>query len=434
MGTTNKNQNSTATAVTEPVEVDASAELTHGYKMTKLGMIPNDWEAVKISDYTNGVDYRGKTPKKTNKGVFLVTAKNIKKGFIDYKCSVEYISKDSYEDVMFRGKPSLGEVLITTEAPMGNVAQIDRENIALAQRVIKLSSSSEKLSNNFLKWFLLSFNFQKELILESTGSTVKGIKGSRLKKMPLIIPPLKEQQQIANILTTWDKAITTTTNLLSNLRKRKKGLLQELLSGKKRLAGFSEEWSVSRLDETGKIYTGGTPSTKEADFWNGNINWFTPTEISKSGKFVEKSQRRITLEGIKKSSAVIFPKNTIIICTRATIGDLSIVKEKSSTNQGFKNIYVDENNDFEFFYYLLSSQKNNFIKKSSGSTFLELSTSNFKKFKVTIPPLAEQKAIANILIKADKEIESYQAYLQSLQTQKKGLMQQLLTGKKRVAV
>lgn len=122
-----------------------------------------DWEEKKLGKVCDYVDYRGKTPTKTSSGIFLVTAKNIKDGYIDYNVSKEYISPDDYDEVMHRGKPKIGDVLITTEAPCGNVAQVDNENIALAQRVIKYRGHSN-IDNTFLKYVLLSLAFQKNLI------------------------------------------------------------------------------------------------------------------------------------------------------------------------------------------------------------------------------------------------------------------------------
>lgn len=96
-----------------------------------------EWEEKRLEEITTYVDYRGKTPEKTENGIFLVTAKNIKMGYIDYTTSQEFVSSENYDEIMKRGKPKIGDVLLTTEAPLGNVAQIDKEDIALAQRVIK---------------------------------------------------------------------------------------------------------------------------------------------------------------------------------------------------------------------------------------------------------------------------------------------------------
>ena len=151
------------------------------------------------------MDYRGKTPKKTKSGIFLVTAKNIRKGYIDYEKSQEYISVEDYNTVMRRGFPKIGDILITTEAPCGNVAQVDRENIALAQRVIKYRSKSDLLSNDFLKYILLGKTFQDKLQIAASGGTVKGIKGSRLHKLMIPIPSIEEQKRIVSILDRFDK-------------------------------------------------------------------------------------------------------------------------------------------------------------------------------------------------------------------------------------
>jgi type I restriction enzyme S subunit len=161
-----------------------------------------EWKTLlEACDY---VDYRGKTPAKTTDGVFLVTAKNIRMGYIDYQASEEFISADDYASVMRRGLPKIGDVLITTEAPCGFVAQVDRDNIALAQRVIKYRSRDASLSNSFLKHYLLGSQFQDKLLQAATGSTVKGIKGSTLHQLTIPIPSVTEQNRIVAILDKFD--------------------------------------------------------------------------------------------------------------------------------------------------------------------------------------------------------------------------------------
>lgn len=156
------------------------------------------WQEKKLEEVTSYIDYRGKTPAKTENGIFLVTAKNIKKGFIDYNSSKEYVSSQSYDEVMKRGKPQIGDVLLTTEAPLGNVAQVDKQNIALAQRVIKFRGKEKLLDNTFLKYIFLSEGFQTLLRNKAIGTTVLGIQGKVLHKLVLYISrDLKEQKKIA---------------------------------------------------------------------------------------------------------------------------------------------------------------------------------------------------------------------------------------------
>ena len=163
----------------------------------KLFDFDENVKELSLEELCNIVDYRGKTPKKVESGIFLVTAKNIKMGYIDYEYSKEYIAESDFDDVMRRGKANIGDVLFTTEAPCGHVAQVDKDNIALAQRVIKYSSKDlSQLNNKYLKYALLSNLFQNKLLGTSTGATVKGIKGSKLHKMTIPVPTMEKQNQM----------------------------------------------------------------------------------------------------------------------------------------------------------------------------------------------------------------------------------------------
>lgn len=163
---------------------------------------------MKLGELCDYVDYRGKTPKKVDH----VTAKNVRMGFIDYEKSKEYISKDDYLEVMRRGLPKIGDLLITTEAPCGNVALVDREDIALAQRIIKYRPKRENVNRNFLKHYLLSKEFQDVLQKNATGGTVKGIKGSKLHELNVPVPPLEVQQRIVDILDRFDALCNDISN------------------------------------------------------------------------------------------------------------------------------------------------------------------------------------------------------------------------------
>ncbi|WP_278968091.1 restriction endonuclease subunit S [Megasphaera elsdenii] len=187
-----------------------------------------DWEQKKLIDVCDYVDYRGKTPSKTTSGIFLVTAKNIKDGYIDYKASQEYISENDYDEVMHRGKPKIGDVLITTEAPCGNVAQVNKENIALAQRIIKYRGHSHVMDNAYLKYYLLSPEFQEILYAKSSGGTVQGIKGSILHKQKISFPKYEEQVKIGQYLDDLDNLITLHQHKLEQLQTMKKFMLQNL--------------------------------------------------------------------------------------------------------------------------------------------------------------------------------------------------------------
>ena len=195
------------------------------------------WKQRKLIDVCDYVDYRGKTPTKTDSGNFLVTAKNIKDGYIDYETSQEYISEDDYEETMHRGKPEIGDVLITTEAPCGNVAQVNKENIALAQRIIKYRGHRNLIANTYLKYYLLSPEFQNILNAKSSGGTVKGIKGSILHQQIIKYPKYEEQVKIGQDLNAINNLITLHQRELEETKKYKKTLARLLLTGIVRVQG-----------------------------------------------------------------------------------------------------------------------------------------------------------------------------------------------------
>lgn len=201
---------------------------------------------------------------------------------------------------------------------------------------------------------------------------------------------------------------------------------------KTKLGWIPEDWNIKKVVQLGKVVTGGTPSTSVGNYWKDDFTWYTPTDISNFGKYANLSKRKISKLGLENSSATLFPKGTIMVCTRATIGELAIASSEASTNQGFKNLIVDQFNDTNFLYYVILNSKQRLIRLSSGSTFLELGTNDFRNVTLPVPPLSEQKAIANCLSTWDTAITKLDNLIKAKQQLKKALMQQLLSGKKRL--
>ncbi|WP_187879717.1 restriction endonuclease subunit S [Helicobacter pylori] len=190
-------------------------------------------------------------------------------------------------------------------------------------------------------------------------------------------------------------------------------------------------WQRVRLGDIAEIIGGGTPSTQITSFWNGSINWFTPTEIGIT-KYVYKSQRTITPLGLKKSSAKLLPIGTILLTSRASIGDCAILKVVATTNQGFQSLIPLEKINNEFLYYLMLTLKNKLLKLASGSTFLEVSPNKIKNLLIPLPPLNEQAAIANILSDVDRYLYSLDALILKKESVKKALSFELLSQRKRL--
>ena len=189
-------------------------------------------------------------------------------------------------------------------------------------------------------------------------------------------------------------------------------------------------WEVKKLGEVGKIIGGGTPDTKINEYWSNNtetnsIVWLTPTEIT--NKYTTDSIRKISLQGLRNSTAKLLPINTILITSRATIGAISIAKIDCTTNQGFQSLICnDEYVYYEFIYYLLHMYIKTLKRLANGSTFIEINAREIKNINIPVPPLEEQKKIAEILSLWDKAIEQTKELIAYKEKQKKGLMQKFI--------
>jgi len=189
--------------------------------------------------------------------------------------------------------------------------------------------------------------------------------------------------------------------------------------------GFDKKWLCGEIKDIGEVIGGGTPDTTILDYWGGDINWFTPTEIKQ--KYISESSRKISKIGLNKSSAKLLPPGTLLLTTRATVGDVSISNLESSTNQGFQSILVNKDNINEFFYYWILKNKNKFLKLANGSTFPEISGKEVKKIKIIYPEREEQQKIADFLSTIDNWINNLKQQKENLWSYKKGIMQKIFS-------
>ena len=192
---------------------------------------------------------------------------------------------------------------------------------------------------------------------------------------------------------------------------------------KLRFPEFDVNWESKTLGEIGEFIGGGTPSTANEDFWNGNINWFTPTEIKKD--YVDNSLRKISEQGLLKSSAKLLPLGTILLTTRATIGDVAITKSVCSTNQGFQSLVTNELNNNYFILNWFKKSRHLLMEKANGSTFPEISKSAIEKISLFVPNYNEQTKIGNFLSAVDEKLNLLKEKKELLADYKKGIMQKI---------
>ena len=195
-----------------------------------------------------------------------------------------------------------------------------------------------------------------------------------------------------------------------------------------RFPEFSGEWVTKSINDLAVVIGGGTPDTTVKSYWDGEIQWFTPSEIGKN-KYVDSSLRTITEVGLNNSSAKLLPPNTILLSSRATIGECSLSLRECATNQGFQCL-VSKKCNVDFLYYLIQTKKKDLIRKSCGSTFLEISANEVRKIQVSVPSDVEQQKIAELLSLIDERIATQNKIIEKLQSLIKGLAVALTTKEK----
>ena len=192
-----------------------------------------------------------------------------------------------------------------------------------------------------------------------------------------------------------------------------------------RFPEFSGEWETKSINDLADVIGGGTPDTTVKSYWDGGIQWFTPSEIGKN-KFVDASLRTITEDGLNNSSAKLLPPNTILLSSRATIGECSLSLRECATNQGFQSL-VSKKCNVDFLYYLIQTKKKDLIRKSCGSTFLEISANEVRKIQVSVPSDVEQQKIAGLLSLIDKRIATQNKIIEDLKKLKSAIRKKMFS-------
>lgn len=188
-----------------------------------------------------------------------------------------------------------------------------------------------------------------------------------------------------------------------------------------RFPEFCGEWVTKSINDLAVVIGGGTPDTTVKSYWDGEIQWFTPSEIGKN-KYVDSSLRTITEVGLNNSSAKLLPPNTILLSSRATIGECSLSLRECATNQGFQCL-VSKKCNVDFLYYLIQTKKKDLIRKSCGSTFLEISANEVRKIQVSVPSDVEQQKIAELLSLIDERIATQNKIIEKYESLIKGIAQ-----------
>lgn len=392
------------------------------------------WKTEPLGEVCRFIDYRGKTPEKTTHGLRLITAKNVKMGYLQRE-PLEYVDPSTYVSWMTRGIPQEGDVLFTTEAPLANVAQLDTsEKVVFAQRIIILQPLDSTLDRTFLRYLLLSDEAQKRIMEKGTGATVQGIKASLLKQIKITFPPLTEQHRIVAILDkAFDGLGTAKANADQNLKNAHalfESQLQSVFSQQGEgwvvkplgtLCHRVEYGSSAKSKKEGKV-----PVLRMGNIQNGRLDW---ESLVYSDDDAEIQKYRLN------HNDVLFNRTN----SPELVGKTAIYKsEMPAIFAGYLiRIHLKEDLlDADYLTYFLNSQ----IALDHGKTVVissvnqaNINGAKLKGYPIPVPSLAEQKRIVaklDALATETQRLENiYQQKLAGLDALKKSLLHETFVGK-----
>jgi len=418
-------------------------EVKPGYKQTDVGVIPEEWEVMPfIRAVGLYIDYRGRTPRKLGLSwgdgdILALSANNVQMGRIDPDKEAYLGSEKLYRKWMVQGECEPGDVLLTMEAPLGNVAQIpDSKKYILSQRVLLIRPKAW-LHRGFLAHYMKGFFFQQQLSLNSTGSTAKGIQRRKLDNLPIGLPRAKaEQEAIAKALSDADALVESMELMLAKKRWLKQGATQELLAGKKRLPGFSGEWETKLLGDCFALV-----STRNAELNDNVVTISAQQGLVRQEEFFKKRVASLVLENYylierghfayNRSYSNGYPYGAIKRLRRYDKGVVTTLyicfslKPEAASDPTFFEHYFEAG--------LLNSGLSTVTNEGGRAHgLLNITKADFLSREIRRPPLVEQTAIATILSDMDAEIAALEAKVVKARQLKQGMMQELLTGRIRL--
>lgn len=329
------------------------------------------------------VDCPHSTPTWTAEGKIVVRNNNIKNGRIDFS-SPSYTDDEHYQQRIKRATPQGGDIIITREAPMGEVGMIPEGIVCcLGQRMVLLRANPDICDNYYLLYSLQSRYVQHQISWsEGTGTTVSNLRIPHLEQLKIPYLPLSKQRQVSSVLRCLEEKIKHNRVINDNLEQQAQALFQKLF-----IENADPEWREGTISDLGTVVGGSTPSKSKPEYYTEHgIAWITPKDLSvNKSKFITHGENDITELGLKNSSASIMPEGTVLFSSRAPIGYITIAAGEVTTNQGFKSVIPRPAIGTPFVYYFLKNALPTIEGMASGSTFKEVSGSTMKSVPAFIP-------------------------------------------------
>lgn len=413
--------------------------IPQGYKQTELGIIPEDWEVKTIGSL--GYTYSGLSGKKKSDFgsgnakyipfLNILTNTQIDTNNLESVCvsNTEHQNNVEKGDLFFNTSSETSE-----EVGMCAVLSKDCPNTYLNSFCFGFRPFENNGANGiYLSYFFRGNSGRKLMSVLAQGATRYNLSKTNLLESSIYLPPIVEQRAIAEALSDVDGLIAALDKKIAKKRLLKQGAMQQLLTGKKRLPGFTDEWETIRLGDWATMNSGGTPTSSVPEYYNGHIPFLSISDITEAGKYINKTEKTITEKGLNNSSARMFPAGTIMYAMYASLGKCNIANIELSSSQAILGITPKCRITPEYLYYYLSFIEEDVKDMGQTGTQSNLSKQIVQDFMVKLPSdIKEQQAIATILSDMDKEIADLEAQRDKYRLLKSGMMQKLLTGQIRL--
>lgn len=404
-----------------------------GYKQTEIGVIPEDWEVLPFKNVTKRVTVGiacSATHAYCNDGVAMLRNQNIQPNHLDDK-EIVHIDEEFANRFAVKSLKE-GDLLTARTGYPGTTCVVDSK-YAGAQSFTTLISTpdTDRVISYFLSIYMNSQYGMNFFSGAQIGGAQKNVNAHTLATMPVVLPPKIEQEYIVQHLLDIDQLIQLYEKQIVKKKAIKQGTMQELLTGKKRLPGFENEWEKICLGDVCTFYGGGTPDKKKTDWWNGNIPWISSSDLQENDITSIKIDRFITHEALEKSATQLCPLNSVLVVTRVGVGKIAVTPCSICTSQDFISIVSRAHNSYFLAYTLLPIMKR-LAEQSQGTSIKGVTSNEIKQIVIRTPRKEEQKAIAETLFYMDEEIRLLEKKMEKCHQIKQGMMQQLLTGKIRL--
>ena len=392
------------------------------------------WEQRKLGDYCdmyNG-DRSSKYPNAQDmvaEGIPFINAGDLENGHVNLS-TCNKISRDKYND-LGGAKLRLGDIVYCLRGTLGKNAYIGNfTEGTVASSLVAIRPKN--IDGRFLFHVLNSDIEYRQRVVHDEGAAQPNLSAKSVSEFTMPLPHIDEQKKVSEYFDKLDHLITLHQRKYDRLKNLKKAYLEKMFPKdgetvpEMRFEGFTEPWEQRKLGELAEIVGGGTPSTSVDSYWDGDIDWYAPAEIGEQ-IYLKSSQRKITEEGLNKSSAKILPIGTVLFTSRAGIGKTAILLKEGCTNQGFQSIVPNKEKLDSYFIFTRSEELKRYGETvGAGSTFVEVSGKQMANMELMMPKtMPEQQQIGEYFANLDHLITLHQHKLERLKHLKQAYLQKM---------